>query len=123
MSALLLFFVFGDGFLSVSCLFDVLCNVITLCVFMTQEAIMTTLIRIGNSQGIRIPKAIIKQAKLGDKELEFEVIDEGLLIKPLKAPRKGWKEQFEQAGTAQLLNEEEQEWLEAPLDDNEGWEW
>ena len=90
---------------------------------MTQEAIMTTLIRIGNSQGIRIPKAIIKQAKLGDKELEFEVIDEGLLIKPLKAPRKGWKEQFEQAGTAQLLNEEEQEWLEAPLDDNEGWEW
>ncbi|NTV82568.1 MAG: AbrB/MazE/SpoVT family DNA-binding domain-containing protein [Chlorobaculum sp.] len=84
---------------------------------------MTTLIRIGNSQGIRIPKAIIKQAKLGDKELEFEVIDEGLLIKPLKTPRKGWKEQFEQCRTAHVLNEEEQEWLEAPLDDNEGWEW
>jgi antitoxin MazE len=88
-----------------------------------KEITMTTLIRIGNSQGIRIPKAIIEQAKLGDKELEFEVIDEGLLIKPLKTPRKGWKEQFEQAGTAQLLNEEEQEWIGASLDDDEGWEW
>jgi antitoxin MazE len=119
----LLLFVFGDGCFGALCLFDVLHNVITLCVFKTEEIFMTTLIRIGNSQGIRIPKAIIKQAKLGDKELEFEVIAEGLLIKPLKTPRKGWKEQFEQAVTAHALNEEEQEWLEAPFGDNEGWEW
>ncbi len=33
---------------------------------------MTTLIKIGNSQGVRIPKAIIEQAHLIDKNLEFK---------------------------------------------------
>ncbi len=46
---------------------------------------MTTLIRIGNSQGIRIPKAIIEQAHLRDKKLEFKVAHDGLLIQPLEA--------------------------------------
>ncbi len=31
---------------------------------------MTTLIRIGNSQGVRIPKAIVEQAQLEGKEEE-----------------------------------------------------
>ena len=41
---------------------------------------MTTLTRIGNSQGIRIPKAIIELAQLENKDLSFKVTDEGLLI-------------------------------------------
>ncbi len=84
---------------------------------------MTTLIRIGNSQGIRIPKAIIEQAKLDDKELEFKVIDEGLLIKPVKKPRQGWKEKFDNALESSALNETDQEWLNAPLTTDEDWEW
>ena len=36
------------------------------------EVTMTTLIKIGNSQGVRIPKAIIEQAHLIDKNLEFK---------------------------------------------------
>ena len=55
---------------------------------------MTTLIRIGNSQGVRIPKAIIKQAHLDNKELIFKVIDKGLLIETVKTPRYGWEEAF-----------------------------
>lgn len=84
---------------------------------------MTTLIRIGNSQGIRIPKAIIEQARLEDKQLEFKIIDDGLLIQPVKKNREGWKEQFDKAFKSQESSEVDQEWLAAPLVDEEDWEW
>tara|TARA_B100001175_G_C19247060_1_gene512837 strand:+ start:212 stop:418 length:207 start_codon:yes stop_codon:yes gene_type:complete len=51
---------------------------------------MAKIIQIGNSQGIRIPKPIIELANLGDKELEFVVMDSGLLITPEKKVRVGW---------------------------------
>ncbi|MFZ2632092.1 MAG: AbrB/MazE/SpoVT family DNA-binding domain-containing protein [Desulfosalsimonadaceae bacterium] len=79
---------------------------------------MTTLIKIGNSQGVRIPKVIIEQAKLEDKELEFKVIDDGLLIRPVNKHREGWKEQFDKAAPqSQELSKADREWLEAPLAD------
>ena len=84
---------------------------------------MTTLIRIGNSQGVRIPKTIIEQAQLDDKELVFKVIDDGLLIQPAKKPREGWKQQFDRAIQSQESKHSDQEWLDAPLVDNEDWEW
>lgn len=56
---------------------------------------MTMLIKIGNSQGVRIPKAIIKQAHLENSPIEFEVTAQGLLLKPIqKKPREGWAEAF-----------------------------
>jgi antitoxin MazE len=85
--------------------------------------IMTTLIRIGNSQGVRIPKAIIEQTQLNDKELEFKIIDDGLLIQPLKKPRQGWKKQFEKVQLVDNANEIDKEWLDAPLVEDEEWEW
>ncbi|MBF0411749.1 MAG: AbrB/MazE/SpoVT family DNA-binding domain-containing protein [Desulfamplus sp.] len=84
---------------------------------------MTTLIRIGNSQGIRIPKAIIEQAHLGDKELKFIVTDDGLLIQPVKKHREGWKEHFDKAHQFQASSNEDMEWLEAPLVTKGDWEW
>jgi len=58
---------------------------------------MTQLIAIGNSQGIRIPKPLIKQAKLENRELEFIVIDKGLLIRPIQSiNREGWAENIEE---------------------------
>lgn len=58
---------------------------------------MTMLIKIGNSQGVRIPKAIIKQAHLDNAQLEFEVTAQGLLLKPVqKKPREGWAEAFKE---------------------------
>jgi len=84
---------------------------------------MTTLIRIGNSQGVRIPKAVIEQAQLENKELAFQVIDDGLLIHPITKPREGWKKQFDKASEYQELSTTEQEWLGAPLSNDEGWEW
>ncbi|MFZ2890360.1 AbrB/MazE/SpoVT family DNA-binding domain-containing protein [Sulfuricurvum sp.] len=58
---------------------------------------MTMLIKIGNSQGVRIPKAIIKQAHLENAPLEFEVTAQGLLLKPIqRKPREGWAEAFKE---------------------------
>jgi antitoxin MazE len=84
---------------------------------------MTTLIKIGNSQGIRIPKAIIEQARLSDKQLEFKIIDDGLLIQPVKKIREGWKEQFDHALNSRESGKADQEWLDAPLVDETDWEW
>jgi len=60
------------------------------------EQIMTMLTRIGNSQGIRIPKPLIAQANLENNKLDLEVVEEGLLIKPiLNTRRKNWKSNIE----------------------------
>ena len=52
---------------------------------------MAKIIKIGNSQGIRIPKPLIALANLEGKELEFVVMDSGLLITPEKKVRVGWE--------------------------------
>jgi antitoxin MazE len=57
---------------------------------------MTSLIKIGNSQGIRIPKTIIKQAHLENANLELEVLENGLLIKPMQENgRENWAENIQ----------------------------
>ena len=54
----------------------------------------THLVRIGNSRGIRIPKAIIEECGLSG-EVELEVGKEGsLVIRPLKNRRSGWSLAF-----------------------------
>ena len=52
---------------------------------------MAKIIQIGNSQGIRIPKPLIALANLDGKELEYVVMDSGLLITPEKKVRVGWE--------------------------------
>ena len=52
---------------------------------------MAKIIQIGNSQGIRIPKPIIALSELEDKDLEFVVMDSGLLITAQKKVRVGWE--------------------------------
>ena len=52
---------------------------------------MAKIIQIGNSQGIRIPKPIIALAELQDQDLDFVVMDSGLLITPEKKVRVGWE--------------------------------
>ena len=52
---------------------------------------MAKIIQIGNSKGIRIPKPLIALANLDGKELEYIVMDSGLLITPEKKVRVGWE--------------------------------
>ncbi len=57
---------------------------------------MTMLTKIGNSQGIRIPKPLIQQAHLENVSLELEVLENGLLIKPItNTTRDTWVENIE----------------------------
>jgi len=57
----------------------------------------TELIRIGNSRGIRIPKPLIEECKLGDR-VELRVENDRLVISPERPPRAGWEESFRAAG-------------------------
>ena len=52
---------------------------------------MAKIVKIGNSQGIRIPKALISLANLENQELDFIVLDGGLLITSEKKSRVGWQ--------------------------------
>lgn len=59
---------------------------------------MYKLIDIGHSRGVRIPKQIIQQAQLDSGELEFEIVPQGLLIKPHRLQkRQGWAEAFKKS--------------------------
>jgi antitoxin MazE len=50
--------------------------------------------RIGNSQGVRIPKAILEQVGFHG-EVEIEVQGDSLVIRPAKTPRSGWAAAFQ----------------------------
>ena len=53
----------------------------------------TTIVRIGNSQGIRIPKPLLEQTGLRG-EVEISVQDDSLVIRPAAKPRAGWAAAF-----------------------------
>ena len=58
---------------------------------------MAKIIKIGNSQGIRIPKPIVELANLENIELDFVVLDSGLLITTTnKKARIGWENRTKQ---------------------------
>ena len=80
---------------------------------------MSTLIAIGNSQGIRIPKPIIKQAHLENRELELVIVEDGLLIKPLEEQhRESWVSNIEQV-YASHKNKKDEALLEDLLNDSD----
>jgi antitoxin MazE len=51
------------------------------------------LIDIGNSKGIRLPKALIEEIGFKD-EVELRRTKDGLNLMPVKETRAGWAEQF-----------------------------
>ena len=79
------------------------------------------IIRIGNSQGIRIPKILLEQSRLGT-EVELEVENEMIVIRPATRPRQGWKEKFRlssEDGDEKVMDGD----LAATEWDREEWEW
>jgi antitoxin MazE len=54
------------------------------------------IIRIGNSRGLRLPKAVIEQAGLGD-EVEIVVHGSEVVLRSTKHPRAGWDAQIKKA--------------------------
>ena len=82
----------------------------------------TRIVRIGNSQGIRIPKPVLEQVGLPE-EVELEVEGNTIVLRSATRPRQGWAEEFEamaSAGDDVLLDEE---LVGASTWDEEEWEW
>ena len=50
----------------------------------------TRIVRIGNSRGIRIPKALLDQAELPD-EVELQAEPGRLVVRATRTPRDGWE--------------------------------
>ncbi len=79
------------------------------------------LISIGNSKGVRIPRAIIKACGFGE-QVEMRVSEGAVVLTPARNLREGWNRAFEKmaaAGDDALLVPESfaHEWDEAE------WEW
>lgn len=84
---------------------------------------MAQLVKIGNSKGIRIPKALIEQAHLEGKELKFQLLNDGLLIVPEKNIRDGWKDTIEQTINAIGQEPIDTDWLDFPINTDDDLEW
>ena len=86
-----------------------------------QSVLKTRVVKIGNSQGIRIPKVLVDQFNLGE-EIELLSKDGMLLIRPAFHPRLGWDEQFRamaEHGDDVLLDDV----ATTSTWDDEEWEW
>ncbi len=71
------------------------------------NVVKTSLIKIGNSRGIRLPKVLIDQVGLGN-EVEITVRRDQLVIRPSSRPRHDWDERFHamaELGDDRLLDE------------------
>jgi antitoxin MazE len=79
---------------------------------------LVSVIPIGNSKGIRLPKSILGQLQ-NPYTLELEVENQQIILRPIKkAPRQGWQEAFIN------MHEEHQDTLLVPDQiDNEAFEW
>jgi antitoxin MazE len=49
----------------------------------------TRIVQIGNSRGIRVPKALLEQAQLPD-EIELQAEHGRLIVRAAQGPRAGW---------------------------------
>ena len=82
----------------------------------------TKIVRIGNSQGIRIPKSVLHQCHL-DGPVEVDVQGNQLVVRSASRPRSGWDEAFRAihlAGDDQLLDRERSS---PSLWDRDEWRW
>jgi len=78
------------------------------------------LIRIGNSRGVRLPKAIIAQAGLTE-EVELGVRDGAIIIARATSARSGWAD-----AARQMRQRDEDQLLAAPIPtrfDEKEWKW
>ena len=59
-----------------------------------------TIRKMGNSQGVLIPKAILAQLGL-ENEVEMEIVNDALVLRrPKQIPRQGWAEASQQIAAA-----------------------
>ena len=82
----------------------------------------TRIVKIGNSQGIRIPKLLLARSNLA-QEVEIEAEDDRIIIRSARKPRQDWESAFRlmaERGDDELLDKDlpaQTQW------DEDEWEW
>lgn len=59
------------------------------------ETMKATLVKIGDSKGIRLSKSILERYQIKDK-VELILEESHIIVKPKAEPRKGWNARFKQ---------------------------
>ena len=80
-----------------------------------------TLLKIGNSHGVRLPKSVIEQCGF-KREIAMSVEDGAVVLRPKRKPREGWEEAFDKAD---MSGQDEAIWPDGmanKFDDTE-WQW
>ena len=79
-------------------------------------------VKIGNSQGIRLPKPLLEQTGIMN-DVELEVKNNQIIIRPVAKPRAGWDDAFEamaeKGDDKPIIGDEE---ISHSWDDEE-WQW
>ncbi len=77
------------------------------------------IVRVGNSHGVRLPKALLDEAQLGaNAELEATVTPDGILLAPARRVREGWAE-----ACARMHAAGDDVLIETPLTESQLKEW
>jgi antitoxin MazE len=76
-------------------------------------------VKIGNSQGIRIPKLLLEQSGI-QENVNIEASNGQILISAAAGPRAGWSEAFAVMAQEELLQLDE---VTGTAWDEEEWEW
>ena len=82
----------------------------------------TSLVQIGNSRGIRIPKAFLEQCQFRDK-VELELRGAHLIVRAASSPRSRWENAFRGMHKCQDDSLVDEDALLATEWDTAEWEW
>jgi antitoxin MazE len=80
------------------------------------------IVKIGNSQGIRIPKPLLEQTGIME-DVELDVDKNQIIIRPVSNPRDGWDDAFKamaDRGDDTIIDDAEN--ISHSWDDDE-WQW
>ncbi len=78
------------------------------------------LVKVGNSRGIRLPKALLEQAGL-EELVTLRIVEGGLIVEPRAAVRSGWSDAA-RAGSERGDDTDGDLWPQTRFDDAE-WDW
>ena len=83
------------------------------------ETMLTNIIKIGNSKGVRIPAYALKKCNITEK-VDLEIVEGKIILIPIDKPRKGWDEKFKSMNA----NGDDILLIDDTLDaDLENWKW
>ena len=83
---------------------------------------VTKIVPIGNSRGIRIPKAMLEHCGF-DEEVDLQAKNGTLILRPLSVPRTGWAVAFKSMAETRDDHLVHEESSTATQFDAEEWQW